>query len=148
MVEKEFSKESKKWPLPLFFRVIDANANRAREGLRVVEEISRFVLENEELTSEWKKARHRITVILSKLPVNTLLKERNSDSDVGKKTYPREEGERANYREIALVNARRAEEGIRVLEEFSKLAASEMGEQFKKLRFEIYSLEKKTLSLL
>ncbi len=134
-------------PGPIF-RIIDANANRAREGLRVVEEISRFILENGELTSEWKKARHRITAILSELPDKSLIKERNSDSDVGKESYVQEEGERVDYREVALVNAGRAEEGVRVLEEFSKLVDPEIGKQLKKLRFDIYSLEKRTLSLL
>ena len=146
-MEGNFKTGGKKVAVPIF-RIIDANANRAREGLRVVEEISRFILENGEVTSAWKEARHRISVILSKLPGNSLVKERNSDSDVGKESYLREEGERADHREIALVNARRAEEGVRVLEEFSKLVAPEMGEQFKKLRFEIYSLEKRTLALL
>ena len=132
------------------YRVIDANANRAREGLRVVEEISRLILDNSQLTSEWKKARHRISVLLGKLPVNsrTLIKERESETDVGKDTYIEEEGKRGNYSEIAIINARRAEEGIRVLEEFSKLTAPEIGRQFKKLRFKIYSLEKKTLAQL
>lgn len=130
--------------------MIDANANRAREGLRVVEEISRLILDNSQLTSEWKKARHRISVLLGKLPVNsrTLIKERESETDVGKDTYIEEEGKRGNYSEIAIINARRAEEGIRVLEEFSKLTAPEIGRQFKKLRFKIYSLEKKTLAQL
>lgn len=132
----------------LHFRVMDANANRVREGIRVVEEISRFVLEDAELTSAWKDARHKITVILSKIPVDSLINERNSDSDVGKETHLKEESERADYREIALVNARRAEEGVRVLEEFAKLSDTEIGKQFKRLRFRIYSLEKKTLSLL
>ena len=91
---------------------------------------------------------HRITAILSELPDKSLIRERNSDSDVGKELYVQEEGERADYREVALVNARRAEEGVRVLEEFSKLVDPEIGEQLKKLRFEIYSLEKRTLSLL
>ncbi len=132
------------------YRVIDANANRAREGLRVVEEISRLILDNSQLTSEWKKARHRISTLLGKLPVNSniLMKERESDTDVGKDTYVEEENKRGNYNEIAVINARRAEEGIRVLEEFSKLIAPEIGRQFKKLRFKVYTLEKKTLAQL
>ena len=132
------------------FRVIDANANRVREGLRVVEEISRLILDNSQLTSEWKKARHRISVLLGKLPVNsnTLMRERESETDIGRDIYVKEENKRGNYSEIAIINARRAEEGIRVLEEFSKLIAPEIGRQFKKLRFKIYSLEKKTLASL
>lgn len=132
------------------YRVIDANANRAREGLRVVEEISRLILDNSQLTSGWKKSRHGISVLLGKFPVNSnaLIKERESETDVGKDAYIEEEGKRGNYGEIAIINARRAEEGIRVLEEFSKLIAPEVGRQFKKLRFKVYSLEKKTLAQL
>ena len=131
-------------------RVIDANANRAREGLRVVEEISRLVLNNSQLTSQWKATRHRISTLLGKLPVNNsaLMNERKSESDVGRDTYSKEEEKRSDYRELAIINARRAEEGLRVLEEFSKLIAPEIGRQFKKVRFKIYSLEKKTLAQL
>lgn len=131
-----------------FFRVIDANANRVREGLRVVEDISRFILENKELTSAWKKARHKTTSVLNKLPGIDLLEERNSDSDIGKKKPVPEETKRRSFCELAITNARRAEEGLRVLEEFSKLRSPKAGEEFKKLRFAVYTLEKRTIKLL
>ncbi len=131
-----------------FFRVIDANANRVREGLRVVEDISRFILEDEELTTAWKKARHKTTSILNGLPGTGLLEERNSDSDIGKKTPGPEETKRESFCKIAITNARRAEEGLRVLEEFSKLKSTKAGEEFKKLRFVVYTLEKRTIELL
>lgn len=130
------------------FRVIDANANRAREGLRVVEEISRLVLEDAKLTSEWKNARHRISDLLAELPAGgSLIQERDSDNDIGKTLHAEGEQKRADYCELAMINARRAEEGIRVLEEFTKLISPELGRQFKELRFHIYSLEKKTTLL-
>ena len=131
-------------------RVIDANANRVREGMRVAEEITRLILDNPELTSEWKEARHKVTALLAKIPggSHALLKERDSDSDVGQDLYPEGEGKRTDYRELALVNARRAEEGIRVLEEFAKLIEPGLGREFKNLRFHVYSLEKRTLTTL
>ncbi|MCK4437288.1 thiamine phosphate synthase [bacterium] len=124
------------------YRIIDANANRAREGLRVVEEAIRFVLEEPGLTSQLKGIRHDITCTLRTFPNCDLLSARNSEEDVGRRAYHEEEGKRTGYEEIVRVNMRRAEEAIRALEEFSKIVDSKLGENFKDIRFQLYSLEK------
>ena len=41
-------------------RIIDANVNRAVEGLRILEEIARFILEDKETTNELKNLRFKI----------------------------------------------------------------------------------------
>ena len=124
------------------YRIIDANANRAREGLRVVEEVIRFVLEEPDLTSRLKGIRHDITRTLRTFPNGDLLSARNSEEDVGRRAYHEEEGKRTGYEEIVRVNMRRTEEAIRALEEFSKVIDSKLGENFKDVRFQLYSLEK------
>lgn len=70
-------------------RVIDANINRAKEGLRVCEEISRFILDSHQLTSEFKKIRHEIDDIIKRPPssLTDFIKERESRKDVGKNIY-------------------------------------------------------------
>lgn len=125
------------------YRVIDANINRVKEGLRVCEEITRFILDNRNLTAEFKKIRHRTDAILKYLPRNTeLFKKRQSLTDVGRKIYVNEL-KRKNYRDIFFANIQRVKESIRVLEEFTKLINKNIAVRFKGLRYDIYEVEKK-----
>jgi len=124
-------------------RIIDANINRAKEGLRVCEEIARFILNSPTLTAEFKKLRHRIDTILKELPdCAILLKERNSLSDVGKNIYVNEL-KRRDYQEIFFANMQRVKESVRVLEEFTKLKNSRLAIKFKEIRYRSYEIEKK-----
>ena len=124
-------------------RIIDANINRAKEGLRVCEEITRFILNSATLTAELKKLRHRIDTILKELPDRTiLLKQRCSLSDVGKNIYVNEL-KRRDYQEIFFANIQRVKESIRVLEEFTKLKNSRLAIKFKEIRYRSYEIEKK-----
>ena len=126
-------------------RIIDANINRTKEGLRVCEEISRFILESRPITAQLKKIRHRVDVFLKKLSTPAaLLKERNSLKDVGQHIYANEL-KRKNYQDILFANLQRVKESIRVLEEFSKLKDKRIAIGFKKLRYGIYELEKKVI---
>ena len=124
-------------------RIIDANINRAKEGLRVCEEITRFILNSAALTAEFKKLRHRIDSILKELPDRLmLLKERSSLNDVGKNIYANEL-KRKNYQEIFFANIQRVKESVRVLEEFTKLQNSRLAIKFKEIRYRIYEIEKR-----
>ncbi|MBI4845785.1 MAG: thiamine-phosphate pyrophosphorylase [Candidatus Omnitrophica bacterium] len=130
-----------------FYRVVDANVNRAKEGLRVLEDILRFVCDDKKLTGEVKKIRHQLTDYLKLLPdfkAINLLKFRNAVSDVGKKTINLEL-QRNNVSDIFLANAQRVKESIRVLEEFMKISHKHSALLFKKLRYKIYSLEKRAI---
>lgn len=126
-------------------RIIDANINRTKEGLRVCEEISRFILNSRSLTFKFKKIRHKIDVILKYLPKNvTMLKERNSLTDVGRNIYINEL-KRRDYQDIFFANIARLKESIRVLEEFSKLKDINIAIEFKKIRYNLYEIEKKAV---
>ena len=124
-------------------RIFDANINRAKEGLRVCEEIARFSLNNKPLTQGLKESRHRINVILKNIhsPFK-FLKYRDSTSDIGKNIYINEL-KRKNVRDIFFSNMQRVKESIRVLEEFSKLKNINCAIQFKRLRYGIYEIEKR-----
>ncbi len=124
------------------YRVVDANANRAREGLRVVEEVTRFILSEPRFTARLKEIRHEITNVLKSFPAKELLCARNSREDVGRELYQPEEGQRDGYEEIIRANMVRGQEALRALEEFSKVIDSRIGEKFKTIRFRLYSLEK------
>lgn len=128
----------------LINRIIDANINRLKEGLRICEEIARFIIESPHLTSNFKKIRHEIDLITRSLPANImLLRERNSLRDVGRNIQINEL-KRKNYRDIFFANIQRAKESTRALEEFSKLINKNIALKFKKIRYDIYELEKKT----
>lgn len=124
-------------------RIIDANINRAKEGLRVCEEITRFILNDRKLTAGFKKIRHSIDVLIKRLPPKEeLLSTRKSSADVGR-TINAGEFTRRNYRDIFCANIQRVKESVRVLEEFSKLSKKDLAIRFKKIRYEVYEIEKK-----
>ncbi|MCJ7497189.1 MAG: thiamine-phosphate pyrophosphorylase [candidate division Zixibacteria bacterium] len=131
------------------YRVLDANLNRAREGLRVVEEVARLLWEDEKLSKSLKTLRHRITKISQEnFNQKLLLRYRDSQGDLGAKGMGFYEGKRKDVKTIVQANLRRTEEALRVLEEFGKLIKKDLAEDFKNLRFKIYTLEKGILGSL
>ena len=128
-------------------RLIDANLNRTLEGLRVSEDIARFVMDNRKLSRAFKSLRHRVTAQGKKIRVKngSVLKARNVKGDVGKKTLFGEK-RRKNVSDIYRANIQRVKESLRVLEEITKLFNGALSGGFKKIRFRVYQLEKKGLS--
>jgi hypothetical protein len=130
------------------WRIIDANFNRSREGLRVCEEVTRLVWNSPALTRELKSVRHGITDILKsdRAAFKILFKARDVRSDVGRKERQKSEMRRLDYSDIFSANIERAKESLRVLEEFFKLINKDDSAKFTKLRFKVYEIEKKALS--
>ena len=128
-----------------YLRIIDANLNRSREGLRVCEDITRFVINDKVLTAAFKSLRHRLKELSKKISskYNTLSARRVKD-DVGKKSI-KSEILRKNFADIFSANIQRVEESFRVLEEISKIVNAKISNGFKKLRFGLYELEKKSI---
>ncbi|MCD4667203.1 MAG: thiamine-phosphate pyrophosphorylase [Sulfurimonas sp.] len=122
---------------PELFRVIDANINRLKEGIRVVEDIMRYRDNNKELSSKLKSLRHKAKIT----ETDELLFHRDSINDVLRPTT-KSELNRTNIKSIILANFKRAEESSRVLEELFKLHNQEYSENFKYIRYELYNLEK------
>jgi len=120
------------------YRLLDANLNRAREGLRVIEDIARFLYDDKKLSQKIRNLRHNLTNVTKRI-YPRLLKSRGPQRDVG---LTIKEGKRSNLKDILFANFRRVEEGIRVLEEFSKLISADAGDRLKKIRFKIYGIEK------
>lgn len=131
------------------YRVMDANLNRAREGLRVLEEIARFILEDPELTLRLKNMRHKLTGTAGDLPggMVELVRARDSVNDVGSTSWTSGEKTRNDLSSLVLANIKRVQEAARVLEEFGKILAPDT-EDFKKIRFETYRLEQEMLTKL
>ena len=125
-------------------RIIDANLNRAKEGLRVCEEITRFILDNHKFTAELKSIRHKIDNLGSRIyPLAKLLGQRRAAEDVGRLNC-RGELKRANCKDIFRANLQRVKESLRVLEEFSKLINTGEALGFKELRYKVYEIEKES----
>ena len=125
-------------------RIIDANLNRAKEGLRVCEEITRFILDNYKITALLKEARHKINCLGSKIYAPAkLLNQRRAQTDVGRFNSCGET-KRGNCKDIFWANLQRVKESLRVLEEFSKLIDVRVALGFKQLRYKVYEIEKKS----
>jgi thiamine-phosphate pyrophosphorylase len=123
-------------------RAIDANLNRYKEGLRVNEDIFRFICPNEKLRRQTRRLRHRIDSIIDNAKLrNELIKVRDTSVDPGKNPN-RLEMKRKNYFDIAYANFQRAKESIRVLEELFKIFDKSKVKNLKKMRYDIYDAEK------
>jgi len=120
-------------------QIIDANLNRAREGLRIVEEVTRFVLKDEKLTKEIKDERHKLGTLFAN---SELIRFRDASKDLGR-YGDFDDSSHKDLRETVQRNFRRAQEGCRVIEEFSKLFSEEIPPIIKEIRFKTYELEKK-----
>ena len=127
-------------------RILDASANRAREGLRVVEDYVRFVLDDPGLTSRLKEVRHRLAEALRGLDPDLLLTARDTTGDVGTHIMTAAEQTRENPRAVLSANFKRTAEALRSLEEYSKLIDVWLSGRFEVLRYDVYTLEKLTLT--
>ena len=126
---------------PPLLRTIDANINRFKEGIRVVEDILRYEYDSP-LAKELKTIRH-IT-----LPdYEKFIKFRDSNNDILKSSIKTEQT-RNSLKDIIVSNLKRAQESARVLEESFKLYDIIISEKFKDARYKLYSLEKEILELL
>jgi thiamine-phosphate pyrophosphorylase len=128
-------------------RVLDAAANRAREGLRVVEDFVRFSLDDAHLSRLLKELRHELTERLQTLDRLALAASRDTPGDVGTRIKTPREQRRRLPQDIVQANCRRVEEALRTLEEFSKLVASRLADpqlpaHLEQLRYRLYTIEK------
>ena len=130
------------------FRVIDANLNRAREGLRVCEEVARFVLNDSRLTCRCQQLRYELNTLSKKFSKRKLLESRDSRRDVGRPAERVSAGKHRGYPDLVRANALRAQEALRVLEEFTRLKSLAISKEFGSVRFRVYSLEQDLLSKL
>jgi len=125
------------------FRVLDANANRATEGLRVVEEFLRFHWEDKLLSGTCKDIRHEVSrTVMSLMASEHRTACRSTETDVGVQVQRDTEYSRPSLVDVAFANVKRATEALRVMEEYSKLFSTDAAKQFESLRYRTYTLEK------
>jgi thiamine-phosphate pyrophosphorylase len=123
-------------------RSLDAEANRAAEGLRVIEDYVRFVLDDAHLTRLAKELRHELTTALRVIPAVERLAARESSADVGAVLAPPPGSERATAADVAAASFQRLQQALRSLEEYSKLIDPAVAAQVEKIRFRSYTLQR------
>jgi thiamine-phosphate pyrophosphorylase len=127
---------------PAVYRILDANLDRAREGLRIIEEWCRFGLNSGPLANECKQMRQELASWHS----SEIRASRDTPGDPGTElTHPQEE-QRSNIQQLLQVNLCRVEEALRVLEEYGKLYNAGMSAAFKQMRYRVYTLESNLLA--
>jgi thiamine-phosphate pyrophosphorylase len=130
------------------FRVLDANLNRLREALRVIEEYYRFIDGRPAVCRRLKKLRHGVADVEAALGREPLLDNRDTGSDCfAGRNRPEECDRRAGVSALLAANFRRGQEAGRVIEEYAKIAGGDgLSEKAKKIRFTLYAFEKELLS--
>jgi thiamine-phosphate pyrophosphorylase len=125
-------------------RILDANANRAREAMRVMEDAARFALDDPALSGEFKRMRHDLRAILETLlPPGALEANRDTPGDVGTEISTAPERDRRGLVEIAAAAGKRLGEALRVIEESAKALDPAAASVIQALRYRGYDLEQR-----
>jgi thiamine-phosphate pyrophosphorylase len=138
----------------IVLRILDASANRAREGLRVVEDYVRFSLDDAHLSKLLKSARHQLRSVLQDFDSQSFIDCRNTRADVGTEITTPAEMVRADPLSVVQASLKRVQEATRTLEEYSKVlpasnadtTQSGASQKLEQLRYELYSIEKAVLT--
>jgi thiamine-phosphate pyrophosphorylase len=127
-------------------RIVDANLNRISEGLRVLEEVARLMLDDAVLTQQLKNMRHEMVKVDSELQ-RRLLQARDAEGDVGADMEVPGEDKQRDMQAVVVANARRIQESLRVMEEIAGAPGVNLDtEKYKHARFSLYTVEKTLLS--
>jgi thiamine-phosphate pyrophosphorylase len=132
---------------PDTLRILDAAANRASEGLRVLEDMARFTLDHAPLTGELKSIRHAVRTALQDAGVDPLamIASRDTPHDVGTVIETKSEQTRVSHRDVIDAAAGRTAEALRSIEETLKLNpdASNEAKATESLRYRLYEAHKR-----
>lgn len=140
LVEKEMAEKQLDNERLAAVRVMDANANRAGEGLRTLEDLARLVHEDAAAATWLKQLRHGLAAALGMLERSERLQMRSTQGDAGTAVHAQREQQREDLESIATAACERVLQSLRNLEEFSKLWSTTAGKAFKQLRYEAYDV--------
>lgn len=124
------------------YRIIDANFNRAREALRVIEEFCRFALNSESLTERAKELRHELSFLISQIDQGRLIASRDSLADVGAGKTVKNQISRTDLKDCFTAAAKRLPEALRAIGEMTQTLNPDIAQKIENLRFAAYALEK------
>lgn len=124
------------------FRALDASYNRAREAVRVIEDYTRFVLDDRYLTCALKELRHALSAALERVPYASRIGCRETQADVGTQLSTPREGTRPDTQAVLAANFARLSESLRSLEEYGKVVDPAVAAEMEQLRYRSYTLER------
>jgi thiamine-phosphate pyrophosphorylase len=124
------------------YRIIDANFNRAREALRVIEEYGRFVLDHAGLAGRAKALRHQLSAAIGRLDADRLLTCRDTVGDVGVGMAVEGQLGRGDLEDCLTAACKRLPEALRVLAEVVHTQDPVLAQTLERLRYESYTLER------
>jgi thiamine-phosphate pyrophosphorylase len=124
------------------YRIIDANFNRGREAIRVVEDYCRFALNSVLLTERAKQLRHELSAAVGKLDAGRLIAGRDTPGDVGVGRRVDKQLQRTDLRDSFMAGCKRLTEALRTLAEVMQAINPDAAETIEKLRYDAYTLEK------
>ncbi len=124
------------------YRILDANLNRGLEGLRVVEEYLRFVLNDRHLAAACKQLRHDLAECVTAMDPVRLHAARDVAGDVGTGIATASEYHRPDLPAVVAANVKRVQQSLRALEEYAKVAVPGHAPAFESLRYRCYTLER------
>ena len=122
-------------------RIIDASANRAREGLRVMEDCARFLLDDGSLCGRIKRARHDLADALRGVLGDAIV-ERDTGGDVGTGVSTASERVRVGGRDVVIAAGKRVGEALRSIEEWSKIDCPAASGAVERVRYSVYDIER------
>ncbi|MBU0639338.1 MAG: thiamine phosphate synthase [Planctomycetes bacterium] len=128
---------------PDLLRIIDANTNRAREALRVIEDYARFLCDDAAAAEAIKTCRHELRRLSAGFDGAALLSARDTAADVGRDLKTASELERTSAEDVLRAAFARLTEATRVLGEFAKLKDATLAAAAESLRYRAYELEQR-----
>ena len=122
---------------PCVARLIDANLDRAKEGLRVLEDWCRFGIERKDLVirlKDWRQelGRHHLQIYKD-------VRSTNKDAGLGL-THSNQKRRKSPY-DVIQANSSRVQEALRVLEEFARAINPELTDTASRIRYGVYEIE-------
>ncbi|HIJ52759.1 MAG TPA: thiamine phosphate synthase [Planctomycetes bacterium] len=124
------------------YRIIDANFNRGREAIRVIEDFCRFALNSTSLTGRAKQLRHELSAAIDKLDAGRLIASRDTPGDVGVGKTVDKQLQRTDLQSSFTAGCKRLTEALRTLTEVTQTIDSGVASTIEKLRYDAYTLEK------
>jgi thiamine-phosphate pyrophosphorylase len=121
-------------------RLLDANGNRAREALRVLEDYARFVLNDVKLQAGLKSLRHDFVQAIAPWSADAIL-HRDTPGDVGTGQKIASEFKRESLASVVTAAGKRLGEALRAIEEVLKTASAPAAGAVESLRYRFYSIE-------
>ncbi len=121
-------------------RILDANLNRAREAMRVIEDYARFVLDDVDMCRAIKVARHDLSNATRHLEQDVVF-HRDAPLDVGRDVKVQSELVRSSPEDVVIAAGKRLGEALRSIEEYLKVVDVEAAKRVEALRYRGYAIE-------